>query len=186
MNVHGVYDTSASMQTFYSRTEYQTFLQQQAGMAGSAFGFYGGVKKAWGSSSLGGTQKYMAQYSIDIDRWVGTRDHLSYGGLDRYNGRHVDQDIGRYSVDVSIDSRYRSILDLVAVDILIDTRLTMDRYIGRNTDIVPSAPILHQYVFEYRSIYRLQLVDTYRLPVGKVLVDNEQIVLMHFSIQRTQ
>ena len=68
MNVHGVYDTSASMQTFYSRAEYQTFLQQQAGMAGSAFGFYGGVKKAWGSSSLSGSQKYMALYSIDIDR----------------------------------------------------------------------------------------------------------------------
>lgn len=68
MNVHGVYDTSATMQTFYSRTEYQTFLQRQAGMAGSAFGFYGGVKKAWGSSSLRGAQQYMALFSIDIDR----------------------------------------------------------------------------------------------------------------------
>ena len=56
------------MQTFYSREEYQTFVQQQAGMAGSAFGFYGGVKKAWGSSSLSGSQKYMALFSIDIDR----------------------------------------------------------------------------------------------------------------------
>ncbi|XP_078360290.1 uncharacterized protein LOC144644633 isoform X2 [Oculina patagonica] len=69
MNVHGVYDTSATMQTFFSRTEYQTFLQQQAGMAGSAFGFYAGVKKAWGSSSLSGSQQYMALYSIDIDRY---------------------------------------------------------------------------------------------------------------------
>ena len=69
MNVHGVYDTSATLRTFYSRTEYQKFLQQQAGMAGSAFGFYAGVKKAWGSSSLSGTQKYMALYSIDIDRY---------------------------------------------------------------------------------------------------------------------
>ena len=68
MNVHGVYDTSPSMQTFYSRTEYQTFVQQQAGMAGSAFGFYAGVKKAWGSSSLSGSQQYMALFSIDIDR----------------------------------------------------------------------------------------------------------------------
>ena len=68
MNVHGVYDTSASMHTFYSRTEYQTFVQQQAGMAGSAFGFYAGVKKAWGSSSLSGLQQYMALFSIDIDR----------------------------------------------------------------------------------------------------------------------
>ena len=68
MNVHGVYDTSATMQTFYGREEYQAFVQQQAGMAGSAFGFYGGVKKAWGSSSLSGSQKYMALFSIDIDR----------------------------------------------------------------------------------------------------------------------
>jgi len=37
-------------------------------MAGSAFGFYAGIKKAWGSSSLSGSQKYMALYSIDIDR----------------------------------------------------------------------------------------------------------------------
>ena len=69
MNVHGVYDTSAAMQTFYSREEYQQSLQQQAGMAGSAFGFYGGVKKAWGSSTLSGSQKYMALFEIDIDRY---------------------------------------------------------------------------------------------------------------------
>ncbi len=68
MNVHGVYDTSATMQTFYSRKEYQQSLQKQAGMAGSAFGFYGGVKKAWGSSTLSGSQKYMALFEIDIDR----------------------------------------------------------------------------------------------------------------------
>ena len=68
MNVHGVYDTSATVQTFYSRAEYQTFIQQQAGMAGSAFGFYAGLKKAWGSCSLSGSQKYMALFSIDIDR----------------------------------------------------------------------------------------------------------------------
>ena len=68
MNVHGVYDTSATMQTFYSREEYQQSLQQQSGISGSIFGFYAGVKKAWGSSSLKGTQKYMAQFSIDIDR----------------------------------------------------------------------------------------------------------------------
>ena len=70
MNVHGVYDTSATMKTFYSRTEYQTFLQQQAGMAGSAFGFYAGVKKAYGSSSVQGEQRYLALFSIDIDRCV--------------------------------------------------------------------------------------------------------------------
>ena len=68
MNVHGVYDTSATMKSFYSRTEYQTFLQQQAGMAGSAFGFYGGLKKAWGSSTVSGEQRYLAVFSIDLDR----------------------------------------------------------------------------------------------------------------------
>ena len=68
MNVHGVYDTSATMRTFYRREEYETFIQRQAGMAGSAFGFYAGIKKAWGSSSLSGSQKYMALFSIDIDR----------------------------------------------------------------------------------------------------------------------
>lgn len=70
MNVHGVYDTSATMQTFYSREEYQHSLQQQAGMAGSAFGFYGGVKKAWGSSTLSGSQRFMALFEIDIDRYL--------------------------------------------------------------------------------------------------------------------
>lgn len=70
MNVHGVYDTSATMQTFYARREYQTFLQREAGMAGSAFGFYAGVKKAWGSSLTSGSQQYMALFAINIDRWV--------------------------------------------------------------------------------------------------------------------
>ncbi|KAJ7378598.1 hypothetical protein OS493_021898 [Desmophyllum pertusum] len=46
MNVHGIYDTSASMQTYYSREEYQKSLQRQSGTAGSIFGFYRGVKKA--------------------------------------------------------------------------------------------------------------------------------------------
>lgn len=69
MNVHGVYDTSATMHTFYSRGEYQSFVQEQSGMSGSAFGFRAGVKKAWGSSSLKGSQQYMALFSIDIDRY---------------------------------------------------------------------------------------------------------------------
>ena len=68
MNVHGVYDTSTSMHSFYSRQEYQTYLQEQAGIAGTAFGFYAGVKKAWGRSSLSGSEKYMSLLSIDIDR----------------------------------------------------------------------------------------------------------------------
>ena len=70
MNVHGVYDTSATMKSFYSRSEYLTYLQKQAGVSGSSFGFYAGVKNAWGSSSLSGSQQYMALYSIDIDRLV--------------------------------------------------------------------------------------------------------------------
>lgn len=70
MKVHGVYDTSTTMYTFYSREEYKKWLQQQAGMAGSHFGFFAGVKMAWGSSSLSGSERYMSLLSIDIDRWV--------------------------------------------------------------------------------------------------------------------
>ena len=70
MKVHGVYDTSSSMHSFYSREEYKTFLQQQAGMSGSHWGFFAGVKRAWGGSSLSGSEKFMSRYSIDIDRWV--------------------------------------------------------------------------------------------------------------------
>ena len=77
MNVHGVYDTSATMLTYYSREEYQQSLQEQAGVSGSIFGFYAGVKKAWGSSFLSGSQKYMAVYSIDIDRWLNIIFNLS-------------------------------------------------------------------------------------------------------------
>ena len=68
MNVHGVYDTSTSMHSFYSRQEYQKFLQRQAGMSGSLFGFYAGVKKAWGSSEVRGSEKYMSLLSINVDR----------------------------------------------------------------------------------------------------------------------
>lgn len=68
MNVHGVYDTTTSMHSFYSRSEYQKYLQQQAGMSGSYFGFYGGVKAAWGSSTLSASERYMSLLSIDIDR----------------------------------------------------------------------------------------------------------------------
>ena len=68
MKVHGVYDTDFSMNTFYSRDEYQHYIQKQAGTAGSAFGFYAGVRKAWGSSSLVGTQSYLSVVDIDIDR----------------------------------------------------------------------------------------------------------------------
>ena len=68
MNLHGVYDTSTSMYSFYSRQEYQKFLQRQAGMSGSVLGFYAGVKKAYGSSEVRGSEKYMSLLSIDVDR----------------------------------------------------------------------------------------------------------------------
>ena len=68
MNVHGIYDTKASMVTFESRSEFQSFLQMEAGVSGSYFGFYAGVKSAWGESKSGASQQYMAQLSVDINR----------------------------------------------------------------------------------------------------------------------
>ena len=70
MNVHGVYDTSTTMYTFYSREEYKKWLQTEAGLSGSYFGFYAGVKTAWGGSSFHASQKYMSILSMEIDRWV--------------------------------------------------------------------------------------------------------------------
>ena len=68
MNVHGIYDTKASMVTFESRSEFQSFLQMEAGVSGSYFGFYAGVKSAFGESKSGASQKYMALLSVDINR----------------------------------------------------------------------------------------------------------------------
>lgn len=68
MKLLGVYDTSANMQVFYSRSEYQKYLEQQSGASGSGFGFYAGVKKAWGSSTTSASQKYLAVFDIDVDR----------------------------------------------------------------------------------------------------------------------
>ena len=68
MNVHGIYDTSATMHTFESRAEFQTYLQQEAGVSGLSFGFYAGAKKAWGSSSSAASQQYMSVMDIDVDR----------------------------------------------------------------------------------------------------------------------
>ena len=59
MNVHGIYDTSATMHTVESRGEFQSYLQQEAGVSGSYFGFYAGAKKAWGSSVSAAQQQYM-------------------------------------------------------------------------------------------------------------------------------
>ncbi|KAJ7376791.1 hypothetical protein OS493_032525 [Desmophyllum pertusum] len=68
MNVHGIYDTSASLMTFESREEYQKQLQQSAGVSGSFFGFSAGVKEAWGESTASSNQKYMAVMDVDVDR----------------------------------------------------------------------------------------------------------------------
>ena len=68
MNVHGVYDTSAYMLTFESRSEYRRYIQQEAGVSGSIFGFYAGVKEAYGSSSSGVSQTFLSVLYVDVDR----------------------------------------------------------------------------------------------------------------------
>ena len=68
MNVHGIYDTSASLVTYESREEYQKYIQQQAGVSGSYFGFPAGVKEAWGDSIASARQKYLAVMDVDVDR----------------------------------------------------------------------------------------------------------------------
>ena len=69
MNVHGIYDTKASMVTFESRSEFQKYLQEEAGVSGSYFGFYAGVKSGWGESETKASQKYMALLHVDINRY---------------------------------------------------------------------------------------------------------------------
>ena len=68
MNVHGIYDTSATMHTFQSRGEFQKYLQQEAGVSGSYFGFYAGAKKAWGSSESETHQMYLSVLDVDVVR----------------------------------------------------------------------------------------------------------------------
>ena len=70
MNVHGIYDTKASMVTFESRSEFQKYLQEEAGVSGSYFGFYAGVKAGWGESETQASQKYMALLHVDINRYI--------------------------------------------------------------------------------------------------------------------
>ena len=77
MNVHGIYDTKASMVTFESRSEFQKYLQEEAGVSGSFFGFYAGVKTGWGESKAQASQKYMALLHVDINRYI----HLSVNSL---------------------------------------------------------------------------------------------------------
>ena len=68
MNVHGIYDTSASLITFESRAEYSKFLQQEAGISGSYFGFSAQVQEAWGESSESSSQKFLAVMDVDVSR----------------------------------------------------------------------------------------------------------------------
>ena len=68
MNVHGIYDTIASMTTFESRAEYQRYLQLEAGVSGSYFGFYAGVKGAYGEAQLGSGKIFMSVLDVDIYR----------------------------------------------------------------------------------------------------------------------
>ena len=68
MNVHGIYDISASLVTYESREEYQKYIQQQAGVSGSYFGFSAGVKEAWGDFTASARQKYLAVMDVDVDR----------------------------------------------------------------------------------------------------------------------
>lgn len=68
INVHSIYDTSASLVTYESREEYQKYIQQQAGVSGSYFGFSAGVKEAWGDSTASARQKYLAVMDVDVDR----------------------------------------------------------------------------------------------------------------------
>ena len=70
MNVHGIYDTSASQYTFQGQEEYTTFLQQEAGVSGSSFGFYAGVKEAWGSSSAETKDSFLSLLDVNIERYV--------------------------------------------------------------------------------------------------------------------
>ena len=53
---------------YESREEYQKYLQETAGVAGSYFGFYAGVKEAWGESTASSRQKFMAVMDVDIER----------------------------------------------------------------------------------------------------------------------
>ena len=70
MNVHGIYDTITTMTTFQTRTEYQNYLKEEAGVSGSFLGFYAGVKGAYGESQLGSETKFMALFNVDIYRYV--------------------------------------------------------------------------------------------------------------------
>lgn len=56
------------MYTFKGSEEYTTFLQQEAGVSGSVFGFYAGVKEAWGSSSAETKDSFLAILDVNIER----------------------------------------------------------------------------------------------------------------------
>jgi len=61
------------MYTFERREEYTSFLQEEAGVSGSIFGFYAGVREAWGSSSAQTRNSYMALLDVNIERCIETK-----------------------------------------------------------------------------------------------------------------
>ena len=69
MNVQEIYDTSASMYTFQGREEYTSFLQEEAGVSGSVFGFYAGAREAWGSSTAETKNSFLALLDVNIERY---------------------------------------------------------------------------------------------------------------------
>ncbi|EDO49894.1 predicted protein [Nematostella vectensis] len=81
MNVHGIYDTSANMYTFSSRSEYQSYLEKEAGVSGSYFGFYAGVKKAWGNSFSSNVQSFLSIFDIDVVRYEIFKDEVKPADL---------------------------------------------------------------------------------------------------------
>ncbi len=66
------------MYTFQGREEYSTFLQGEAGVSGSYFGFYAGVKAAWGSSSAETKDSFLALLDIDIERYEVVNFYKKY------------------------------------------------------------------------------------------------------------
>ncbi|XP_068693345.1 uncharacterized protein [Montipora foliosa] len=81
MNVHGIYDTSASLYTFQGREEYSKFLQEEAGVSGSVFGFYAGVKEAWGGSSVQTKDSFLALLDVNIVRYEIFMDEVKPSDL---------------------------------------------------------------------------------------------------------
>ncbi|CAB4043945.1 Hypothetical predicted protein, partial [Paramuricea clavata] len=83
MNVHGIYETSSTMRIYSSRREYQSYLQTESGASGSAFGFYAGVKSAFGMSFSSNQQTNLAVFDFDILRYEIFKDEVKPQDLSR-------------------------------------------------------------------------------------------------------